>query len=476
MQDHHFKIAKLMALAIMALALVACGSRNSKPDGVTVPGLTTAFVTGSLSAGTLVVVDAAFNTELTRIAAPGYRQSFSLPVSIGKSYKFYLVQNEGTADQRVYPLYQGSANMFAISSTTSLDFGYLSTSSGVAVPAHDVTGIRGVTGVGENQTLPASLAASAFSAADLPGSWQVLQLAGGGNSRWIRKSIIILADGSSPQASYVSSLDSGTAAAANYKIATGGVVTSQAGTSTLSAVMAQDRSLIVGTVSLDAGNQALVVMIKSGTPYSAADLPGSWKYQRLSAGATPSWARADASIDQAGSVSLSNAVGSAGTAGAAVGTLSGVLAIDPSGTLSDPALPAFYGVMSAGKDLVFALNTEAGAAASLTVLTRVTGGSFTGSDLLSSWRANWLSAANSTGTSNWGRASFNTDTTNSYLESILQSNGASSDTALASTITTGGVVGFSGTDFSGIVTLNKNFMVGVMTEANGNYSLYTFLK
>ena len=478
MRHYLTRSAKLAFPVLATLALVACGSANSKPDGITVPGLTTAFVAGSLSDATLVAVDAASNTEERRVAAPGYRQSFSLPLTIGKNYKFYLVQNEGSAAQRVYPLYQGSANRFSISSTTSMDFGYLSVATGVARPANDVTLTKGVAGAGEDAAIPATLSASAFSKADLQGDWQVLQLVVGSNSRWIRKTITINAAGSSPQADYVSSQDRGTTPAASFSVTSGGAVTSQVGISGLfSGAMTRDKSMIIGTLSLDAGNQALVVMLKSGTLYSQADLQGDWKIHRLIGGGNPAWARADATLDAGGGLSVANAASSAGAGGVLPDTLSGALAIDPAGSVGDPALPAFYGVMSAGKDLVFAVNTDSGAAPSLTLFTRVKGAAATRDGLRGSWRANWLSAPKvASGSSAWGRAFYQVDSGVSYLESMLQNNGALPDAPLTTEVSATGTVAFSGSDFSGFVSPAGDFMVGVMTEGNGNLSLYTFIK
>jgi hypothetical protein len=469
---------KLAALAVTLLALGACGGSKNNTGGITVPGLSTASVTGIFSEATLVAVDAANNSEVRRATASGYQQSVSLTVAIGKSYKFYLVQNEGTAGQRVYPLYQGGANRFAVSSTGALDFGLITTATGTARPARDITLIQGVTGAGEDTAFPASLATSAFGAADLAGDWQVLQLVSGSNSRWIRKAVTIAASGASPQAPFVSSLDSGTAQAATYLITPGGVVTSQAGLATqFSGLMARDKGLVIGTTSPDAGNRALVVMIKSGGVYSAADLQGSWKYSQLVAGASSSWARGAAAIAPDGSVTVSDPAGSAGAGAVAPEALTGALALSPAGILSAAGQPTFYGVMSPDKNLLFAVHTGTGAAPSLTVLTRVGPTAFTRNDLRSSWRANYLSApGGSSGASYWGRASFNADATASYLENIVQSNGTSADATVTSALAADGTVSFAGTDFSGTIAPGSNFMSGVLTEGDGDFTLYTFIK
>ena len=477
------KFVQLTSLAIVTLALVACGhSGNGADYGVTIPGMGTASIAGTVYTGTVVVVDAASNTEVRRIASTGNgagMNSFSMPLALGKSYKFYLIDNAGTADERVYPLYQGTANKFSVATTNFLDFGFISTTTGVAMPTNDITQIKGVAGDGEDKTFPDNLTASAFTGADLQGNWQVLQLVCGKSSRWVHGSITMDAAGASPSASYVSSLGSGTTPAATYVITPGGVVTVQGGLANIfSGVMARDKNMIIGTSSPDAGNYALVIMVKSGTAYAAADLQGNWRYNQLVAGASPAWAHGDAKIDANGAVSVTNPASSAGLSTAAPDTLTGNnLSVDPSGVVTAPALPAFYGVLSADKELLFAVTTNSDSSPGLVIFTRVSGLTFSGDDLLGTWRANWLSATNSTsGTSYWGRAFFNINSGNSYLQSILQSYGTSPDATITTAITNENLVSFTNTDFSGIIVPGKNVVVGTMTNGDGNFALYTFIK
>jgi hypothetical protein len=479
MQKYFMRFVKLMTLAIVTISFVACGRRhNNGYYGVTIPGMGTASISGSVSGGTIAAVDAVSNTEVRRVVSIGYAaglKTFSMPLATGKSYKFYLIDNAGTADERVYPLYQGAANKFAISTTNSLDFGLVSTTTGVAIPANDITKIKGVASDGEDKTFPGNLAASAFTSADLQGNWQTLQIVSGSNSRWVRSITTMDNNGISSPASYVSSLDSGTTEAATYAITPGGVVSVQSGLSNIfSGVMARDKSMIIGPSSPGAGNYGLVIMFKSGTDYAAADLEGAWKYNQLVAGANPAWARGDASMDANGLISVTNAASSASSTH---DTLSGNLSIGSSGIVTTSTQPSFYGVMSADKEHLIAVTTNSDSSPGLMIFTRVNSVAFSADDLHDIWRANWLSTTNSTtSTSYWGRAFLNVDSGNSYLQSILQSYGASSDAAISTSIAANGVVSFTNTDFSGIITLGKNFVVGTMTNGSGNFSLYTFIK
>jgi hypothetical protein len=479
MRNYFMRIVKLTFLTIVAIALVACGRRHNDGNyGATIPGMGTASVSGYVSGGTIAAIDAASNTEVRRVASLGSvagQKSFSMSLAIGKSYKFYLIENAGSADERVYPLYQGAANKFSISTTNSLDFGLVSSITGVAIPANDITKISGVASDGEDKTFPGNLAASAFTGADLQGNWQTLQLVSGSNSRWVRSITTMDNGGISSPASYISSIDSGTTEAATYTLTPGGVVTVQSGFTTIfNGVMARDKNMIIGTSSLVAGNYGLVIMVKSGTDYAASDLQGDWKYNQLFAGTNPAWARGDASVDASGAISVTNAASSASPA---PDTLSGNVSIDSSGIVTASSHPSFYGVMSADKEHLFVVTTNSDSSPGLMIFTRISGLAFSVDDLHGMWRANWLSATNSTSsTSYWGRAFLNVDSGNSYLQSILQSYGASSDAAISTAIAANGAVSITNTDFSGIIDLGKNFVVGTMTNGSGNFALYTFIK
>ena len=74
---------------------------------------------------------------------PGVKAS-RWPFLPAGSYKFYLIENDGTADARLFPLYQGAANRFSVSAITTIDLGFIGTATGIALPARDMTKIGGV--------------------------------------------------------------------------------------------------------------------------------------------------------------------------------------------------------------------------------------------------------------------------------------------------------------------------------------------
>jgi hypothetical protein len=238
--------------------------------------------------------------------------------------------------------------------------------------------------------------------------------------------------------------------------------------------MARDKRIIIGTSSPEGGNYALVVMVKSGTSYSATDLLGEWKYKQISAGTNPAWARGDAGIDANGSISITNAASSASIGSVAPDPLSGDFTIDTSGVVTATSIPDFYGVMSAARDLIFAVTTDTDSSPSLIIFTRDDSTVFSGNELGNIWRANWLSSARGASASSyWGRAFLNGD---SYLQSILLSYGTIPDASIIVSLMSNGVVGIDNTDFSGIMTPGKNFIVGTMTDGSNNFTLYTFIK
>jgi hypothetical protein len=60
----------------------------------------TASISGTVSGGTVAVVDAASNTEVRRIASTGYAaglKSFSMPLAIGKSYNLASAESASHA-------------------------------------------------------------------------------------------------------------------------------------------------------------------------------------------------------------------------------------------------------------------------------------------------------------------------------------------------------------------------------------------
>lgn len=131
-----------------------CGSGGGNASTAPRPG--NATITGTVAGTAIVAVDRV-NHEIARATATGTPKSFSLDVPAGGTYRPFLIENEGAPNQQVFPVYQGSTNVFTISSAVQVDLGFVDTSSGRAVPAHDPLAVSGVTSAGEDISVPPAL-------------------------------------------------------------------------------------------------------------------------------------------------------------------------------------------------------------------------------------------------------------------------------------------------------------------------------
>lgn len=138
---------------LLTVYLIGCGGGSG---GGNASGSNNATITGTVS-GTIVIAFDQNNTEVARNTASGNPKTFTLSVPVGGTYKFYLIENEGTTNERGYALYQGSTNLFNISSAVTINLGYVDTSSVVAIPANNPLSVAGVTSGGEDTTISPSL-------------------------------------------------------------------------------------------------------------------------------------------------------------------------------------------------------------------------------------------------------------------------------------------------------------------------------
>ena len=156
------KVFSFMFLALTGFVLLtACGGGGGSDGGggnnnQTPPPATNATITGTVAGTTVKAFDLSGN-EVASNTATGNPKTFSLNVPANGSYKFYLIENEGTASERVYALYQGTTNVFNIASAVTIDLGFVDTSTGKAVPTNNPLNVTGVTSGGENTAIPPSL-------------------------------------------------------------------------------------------------------------------------------------------------------------------------------------------------------------------------------------------------------------------------------------------------------------------------------
>ncbi|MCK7506623.1 MAG: hypothetical protein MZV70_22865 [Desulfobacterales bacterium] len=117
-------------------------------------------------------------TLVTSNLATGIPKKFTVTVPVPGTYKFYLVENEDTPDQKIYPLYQSGTNVFQFDSSaqSTMDLDYVDTKSGVAVPQMGIID-TGVTPRPADAAIPADIATGVRTLSDFVGSWRVLSLA-----------------------------------------------------------------------------------------------------------------------------------------------------------------------------------------------------------------------------------------------------------------------------------------------------------
>ena len=101
----------------------------------------TATIAGSVPGTVFVAVDNDTNLEVKRVTATGTPKTFSMVVPTGMKYRFYVMENEGTGNSRVYPMYMGTNNVFELDNTADgqvISLGMVSPDMGTgkAIPAN----------------------------------------------------------------------------------------------------------------------------------------------------------------------------------------------------------------------------------------------------------------------------------------------------------------------------------------------------
>ncbi len=137
---------------VFLLAIAGCSSGGGGDSGGNIGG-SSATITGTVAGTTVVAMDVS-NNEIASSTATGTPKTFALTVPIDGTYRFYFIENENTPGETVFPLYQGTTNVFSIGSAVTIDLGFVDTSSGIAVPEHSPLAVSGVSSGGENASLP----------------------------------------------------------------------------------------------------------------------------------------------------------------------------------------------------------------------------------------------------------------------------------------------------------------------------------
>src|SRR4030066_1770906 len=273
---------------VISVSLAGCGG-----GGGTVTGGagSTGFATiqGSVPGTVFVAVNNETNLEMGRATATGTPKIFSMDVPTGENYRFYVMENEGTGNARVYPVYIGMNNVFAMDNSANgrlISLGMISPelATGRAIPANSP---RLMVGQGVNAMVPPSLAGSAFSMDDVRGTtWGYNTIMTSGTMGWEHGILSFDNNGWGHMTGIVRN-GSPVSSRVNipFTMSLSGMLLNP-GENTFQCVVSKDMSVIVATFTDNTGGPAMMSGQKRGGGFQAGggDLTGTWRVQRLTAG------------------------------------------------------------------------------------------------------------------------------------------------------------------------------------------------
>ncbi|MGB7971436.1 MAG: hypothetical protein WCF31_05640, partial [Candidatus Deferrimicrobiaceae bacterium] len=440
-----------------------------------------ATIQGSVPGTVFVAVDDVTNVEVGRVTATGPQHTFSMDVSTGANYRFYVMENEGTGDSRVYPMYMGTNNVFAVDSGADgqvISLGMVSPNlgTGKSTPANSSMLL---TGLGASTMVPPSLAGSAFSMDDVNGtSWGYNTMMTSGTMGWEHGTLSFDNNGLGHMTGIVrngSSLSDRNDIP--YHMSLSGMLLNS-GDSTFQCVVSGDMSVIVGTFTDNNGGPAMMIAQKRGGVYQTdgSDMTGTWRFQRLTAGSdntTSGWAYGTMAF-VSGNASITSMTTNAGPGGGGTFTFS----MDGNGIMSETGDASFYGVMSMDKSMIVATDTFGGDP-EMWVMIRDTAGTWSPSDMTGDWVMHAVSSGNP-GSRDWTYGHSVIDGSgNDTFSQMMGSFGPVSSTQMTfqmnnGVMTVSGMGGGMGggmmtQTFHGIMNETKNVMVSSYSDGSGGY-------
>lgn len=452
----------VMLSCVTFLAACGGGGGTSTSNNPPAPGTDSGDVTltGKVAGTDIVAVDNSTGAIVRKTATvSGSDKVFSIKVQSGKNYRFFLVENVGTATERIYPFYIGANNLFTISTAGTFDLGFVGTDNGNATPANTPAQL---TGSVSNATIPSGILANnanAFKATDLQGTWNFFKYTAGSDPNWYRATLTIDSQGNVTPSNIQSSTGSTTGSFSPMTIQPSGVLYNPNPQDSTRAVMSSNKSIIVGTGG-STGSERLFVMTKAGSGFIQNDLAGSWKLQTLLGSSNWSdWERQDVTITSNGLLSITNKISGSGDTDSNVSGLS--VSISNGGVVSMPSGGPnnFYCTMSIDKNLMVATWTNDGGSVGFGIFVK-RGSGFSNSDLVGTWRSNWLATGDTQNI--WARSLLTVDV-NGYSSSFgIVANGMSEPNSTNSspiTLSSSGILSNPNNKFEGTMSPNKNIMV-----------------
>jgi hypothetical protein len=255
------------------------------------------------------------------------------------------------------------------------------------------------------------------------------------------------------------------------------------GDNTFQCVVSRDRSVMVATFTDNAGGPAMMIGQKRGGTFATdgSDMTGTWRFQRMTAGAdntTSGWAYGTMQFIF-GSASITSMTTNTGVGGGGNFAFS----MDGNGIMSKTGDASFYGVMSMDKTMIVGTDTFGGNP-EFWVLMKDTGGTYSTADMAGDWVMHSVSSGNA-GSRDWtfGHSIVDAGGSNTFSQ-MMGSGGPVSSGQMTFTMN-GGVMTMGGTEagmgggmmggglvtstFHGTMNGAKNIMVSTYSDGSGGY-------
>jgi hypothetical protein len=457
------------APALVAAMTIWLGCGGGGGDGTGGGPLGNVTFTGTVSGTTIVAFDAQGSqvASATPTGTPPNRV-FSIVVPVGGSYVLFLVENEGTVNQRVFPLYADGSlttNRITLAEPGTIDLGFVDTSTGNAIPARNPLFGNGVTGAGQSTAIPASLNANGtiFAQPDLAGRWALHSLGVTSMSAaWIRAALVIAPDGMAEFADISASIPLGPQPPAFLKLTPSGVVSLLGADSR--GVMSRSKDLVTLVMGAPGLGQTLGFLQKVGTGATPERLVGTWRFHQLrcvgevdSLPGRGAWSRGNLVVGsdlQASASSDSFETSDPSRDNAAAHAMQ--FAMAPDGTVTSAGNATFHGTLAPDGNLVVATASDQDELVLLVMQRAGTG--FTPADMVGTWSFRQLEYWPGTlGQFSYGKASIDSGM-NATLVQVAPD--PVTDGPFAIAISGDGFVSLTGSpSFRGAVSVDKGLLI-----------------
>jgi hypothetical protein len=476
-------IIGIVTVLLFGMALAACGG-GSGTDGAST-GVNSATIQGQVSGTVFIAVDNGTNQEVGRVTATGTPKSFSMTIPTGSNYRFYVMENEGTGNSRVYPMYMGTNNVFGLDNTANgrvISLGMVSPdlTTGRFTPANHPALMMGQ---GATAMIPPSLAGSAFSMDNVMGTtWSFNSMMTSGTMGWEHGTLSFDDNGLGHMTGIVrNGTPLSDRADIPYTMSLSGMLLNP-GDNTFQCVVSRDMSVMAATFTDNTFGPAMMIAQKRGGTFATSDMTGTWRFQRLKAGSdntTSGWAYGTIEFIS-GSASITSMTTNSGVGGGG----NFFFSMDNNGIMTEALDASFHGVMSTDKSMIVATDTVGGNP-ELWVLMKGTTGTFSTADMMGDWVMHAVSSGNP-GSRGWTYGHSIVDASgNDTFTGMMGSAGPVSTTQMTFQMS-GGVMtmgaggggmmgggmmggGLVTSTFHGIMNEAKNMIVSTYTDGSGGY-------